>query len=109
MWGDLIEHIISVITGVAVAVIGMLVKDNLKLRKERKMKQCEEEKAEDDLLLCLSRLTLLESVKKATKRGYTTIEEHDVISQLYKAYIQKGGNGTVKHVYDSEYEKLEIK
>lgn len=100
-------YILSLISAVVTSVVVSLINENRKLRAERKANQSEKVKANDELLLGLARITLMQSIEKALDRGNTTTDEYDVINQLFTAYAQMGGNGTVKHLFE-RYETLKV-
>lgn len=100
-------YILSLISAVVTSVVVSLINENRKLRAERKANKSEKVKANDELLLGLARITLMQSTEKALDRGNTTTDEYDVINQLYTAYAQMGGNGTVKHLFE-RYETLKV-
>ncbi len=101
------EWILGILSAVLSGVIIAIINDNRKLRKAKKVQDEQIEKAEDDLLLGVARIMLKDSIETALDRGYTTSSELDVVNELYKAYENKGGNGTVKHLY-MRYDKLKV-
>ena len=101
------EWILGILSSVLSGIIIAIIIDNIKLRKEKKKQQKKLENAEDDLLLGVARIMLKDSIETALDRQYTTSSELDVINELYKAYENKGGNGTVKHLY-MRYDKLKV-
>lgn len=64
--------------------------------------------ANADGTLALLRFRLKEEISIALARGYTTVSEYEVISEMYSAYEALGGNHTIKHMYE-DYKKLEIR
>ena len=56
----------------------------------------------------LQRFRLQENFKKAIKRGYTNQHEIEELSKLYESYVELGGNGAVKVLFE-KFLKLEIK
>lgn len=64
--------------------------------------------ANADGTLALLRFRLKEEISIALARGYTTVSEYEVISEMYAAYEALGGNHTIKHMYE-DYKKLEIR
>lgn len=103
------SFILSITSGVLVSIIVGLYNDNKKLRQAKKEADKVNKKADDDLILGLARLTLKNSIETALERGYTTTGEYDVIYELFTAYINKGGNGTVKHLFNDRYNSLKVK
>ena len=55
----------------------------------------------------LQRFRLQESLKKAIRRGWTTQHEIEELSRLYESYVELGGNGAIKILFE-KFLKLEI-
>lgn len=53
------------------------------------------------------RMVLFNSIKKALKRGYTTVSEAIEINKLYMIYKNNGGNGEIKLLF-IKYDKLKM-
>lgn len=72
------------------------------------------DKNNDDLNLIqkglqrLQRFRLQENLKKALRRGYTTQHELEELSRLYESYVELGGNGAVKILFE-KFSKLNTK
>ncbi|MCG4823779.1 hypothetical protein [Streptococcus gordonii] len=56
----------------------------------------------------LQRFRLQENLKKALRRGYTTQHELEELSRLYESYVELGGNGAVKILFE-KFSKLNTK
>ena len=56
----------------------------------------------------LQRFRLQESLKKAIRRGRTSQHEIEELSRLYESYIELGGNGAIKILFE-KFLELEIK
>nr|DAU84698.1 MAG TPA: hypothetical protein [Bacteriophage sp.] len=56
----------------------------------------------------LQRFRLQENLKNALKRGYTNQHEIEELSKLYESYVELGGNGAIKVLYE-KFLKLMIK
>ena len=56
----------------------------------------------------LQRFRLQENLKKALSRGRTTQHELEELSRLYESYIELGGNGAIKLLFE-KFSKLPIK
>ena len=56
----------------------------------------------------LQRFRLQENLKKAIRRGSTNQHEIEELSRLYESYIELGGNGAIKILFE-KFLKLEIK
>lgn len=55
----------------------------------------------------LQRFRLQENLKKAIRRGRTTQHEIEELSKLYESYVELGGNGAIKILFE-KFLKLEI-
>lgn len=55
----------------------------------------------------LQRFRLQENLKKAIRRGNTNQHEIEELSRLYESYVELGGNGAIKVLYD-KFLALEI-
>lgn len=61
-----------------------------------------------DGTLALLRFRLKEEISLALSRGYTTVAEYEVISNMYSAYKNMGGNHTIGHMFE-DYGELETR
>lgn len=64
--------------------------------------------ANADGTLALLRFRLKEEISLALSRGYTTVPEYEVISEMYSAYKKMGGNHTIGHMFE-DYHALEVR
>lgn len=48
----------------------------------------------------LQRFRLQENLKKAIRRGWTTQHEIEELSKLYESYVELGGNGAIKILFE---------
>ena len=55
----------------------------------------------------LQRFRLQENLKKAIRRGFTNQHEIEELSRLYESYVELGGNGAIKILFE-KFLKLEI-
>ena len=55
----------------------------------------------------LQRFRLQENLKKAIKRGRTSQHELEELSKLYESYVELGGNGAIKILFE-KFLELEI-
>ena len=55
----------------------------------------------------LQRFRLQENLKKAIRRGLTSQHEIEELSRLYESYVELGGNGAIKILFE-KFLKLEI-
>nr|DAJ93941.1 MAG TPA: hypothetical protein [Caudoviricetes sp.] len=56
----------------------------------------------------LQRFRLQENLKNALNRGYTNQHEIEELSKLYESYVELGGNGAIKVLFE-RFLNLEIK
>lgn len=56
----------------------------------------------------LQRFRLQENLKKALNRGYTNQHEIEELSKLYESYVELGGNGAIRVLFE-RFLDLEIK
>lgn len=56
----------------------------------------------------LQRFRLQENLKKALNRGYTNQHEIEELSKLYESYVELGGNGAIKVLFN-RFLELEIR
>ncbi len=56
----------------------------------------------------LQRFRLQENLKKALNRGYTNQHEIEELSKLYESYVELGGNGAIRVLFE-RFLNLEIK
>lgn len=62
--------------------------------------------AEDELLLTLVRAHIIEKGERYIERGYILSGEYsDFYEELYEPYLELGGNGLAKHIFE-RVEKL---
>lgn len=55
----------------------------------------------------LQRFRLQESLKKAIRRGWTNQHEIEELTRLYESYVELGGNGAIKILFE-KFLELEI-
>ena len=55
----------------------------------------------------LQRFRLQENLKKAIRRGWTTQHEIEELTRLYESYVELGGNGAIKILFE-KFLKLEL-
>lgn len=55
----------------------------------------------------LQRFRLQENLKKAIRRGYTSQHEIEELTRLYESYVELGGNGAIKILFE-KFLELEI-
>ena len=83
--------LMTIVTGVLLHVIKGYITDLKKYRAERENK----EKAKDELILGLARVTLLETYQRCEQKGYYSLEDREVYGKLFDAYVTSGGDGVI--------------
>lgn len=83
--------LMTIVTGVLLFIFKGYIADLKKYRAEREVK----EKAKDDLILGLARVTLLETYQRCEQKGYYSLEDRDVYGKLFDAYVTSGGDGII--------------
>lgn len=71
-------------------------------------KQGMQYKATQSGVKALLRDRLISAMHKAKKQGYIYIHEHENIDNMFKEYVNLGGNGTIVHLM-KEISKLPMK
>lgn len=84
--------IMALVTGVVGAVLGAVVGY---ICKHMKM-----ERAEDDLLLCMSRATLFSHYQDVIARGHSVPQEIEVYEPMFQAYNARGGDGVIDRLHE---------
>lgn len=103
----IIGAISSLTVGVLVFIIQQLLKDNKRLRQDRKEKNLEKEKGLSDGVVCLLRIQLIEYHTKYMALGRIPTYAYESFDLMYKAYKALGGNGTVTHMKE-DIDELEV-
>lgn len=68
--------------------------------------QTDRNSTEDELLLALVRARIIEEGERYLARGYILSGEYeDFYEELYKPYLELGGNGLAQHIFE-RVEKL---
>ena len=83
--------LMTVVTGVILFILKGYIAD----MKQYRIKREEEEKAKDDLLLGLARVSLMENYYKCEDKGYYSTSDREVYGALFKAYKTCGGDGVI--------------
>lgn len=68
-------------------------------REERAAKKTQEEQAQTDAIIALTRIELVRESLRHIEKGYITIEEADALEALFTPYEVLGGNGNGKRLY----------
>ena len=99
----IISIMMSVVSGILLAVVKNLIDENKKMRDEKHSK----ERAMQDGMMCLLRIQLIEYHDKYMNSGDIPTYVYDNFDEMYKAYETLGGNGMVKHMKES-IDKLRV-
>lgn len=99
----IISIVMSVVSGILLAVVKNLIDENKKMRDEKHNK----ERAMQDGMMCLLRIQLIEYHDKYMNSGDIPTYVYDNFDEMYKAYETLGGNGMVKHMKES-IDKLRV-
>ncbi len=98
-----ISIVMSVVSGILLAIVKGLIEDNKKLKEQKQDK----EKAMQDGMMLLLRIQLIEYHDKYIGMGDIPTYVYENFDEMYKAYSTLGGNGMVKHMKES-MDKLKI-
>ena len=83
--------VMTIVTGIVLFIVKNYITEIRKLRVERE----EKEKGKNDLLLGLTRVSLLETYKRCEQNGYYSLEDREVYGKLFSDYVLNGGNGVI--------------
>lgn len=106
MNATVLNIILSVFTAAISSALAIIMKnvndDSRAYRKQRaeqeeelKKEQEEEKEKRDDALLAIMRTMLKENADRCFEKGFYTVEEREIYSNLYKVYKMYGGNGVI--------------
>lgn len=98
---------LSLISGVLVFIVTNLLKENHTLRKEKKEKEDDKDKALSEAMLCLLRVKLIEYHDKYVNEGHIPSYAYENWTKMFSAYQTLGGNGLIVGMND-DVEKLKI-
>lgn len=104
----LINVILSVVSGVLLYLLNDLLKDNKRLRAERKDENEKRESALKEGMVCLLRVDLIEAHAKYMALGEISTHGYENFEAMYEAYSKLGGNGLVTHMWE-DIQELRIK
>lgn len=106
--GYIITITTSVVSAMLVFILQSVIKENSKLKEEKKKAHEERETALENGVVCLLRVRLLECHSRCMKDGYITAHNLQSWLMMYKAYKDLGGNGMVDHM-EEEIQELPLK
>ena len=98
---------LTVISGALLYIVQNLIKENDKLRNERKHTEQQRSKAISDGVLSLLKIQLIEYHDKYMVGGHIPAYVYENWDAMYKSYEALGGNGMVQHM-NSEINELRI-
>ena len=96
----MISILLTVISGTLVFIIQNLLRENRRLRDERKVKNTTKQDAIANGVVSLLKIQLIEYHRKYMQDGEIPTYVYENWTTMYDAYTALGGNGTVKHMND---------
>jgi hypothetical protein len=100
--GIITSIISAVISGFLAIIMKNINDDARKYRQQRqedeerlKAEQEENQKKQNDAMLAIMRTMLKDNADQCFEKGYYTVEEREIYSNLYKVYKSYGGNGVI--------------
>ena len=110
---NLFPYIVSLVMTVLSGFLGVLLqqvyKKNVELREHRKAENLKRERAMDILVLASARRDIKHDMMEQLERGYVTLSEYEETEEAFRAYVDRGGNGTLHHLHDDRWKLLKIK
>lgn len=97
MWTYVISIIMSVTSGVLLAIVKQLIDDNKKLKSDQQRKT----QAMQDGMMLLLKIQLIEYHEKYMNDDSIPTYVYDNFDEMYKVYQELGGNGMVKHMKEA--------
>lgn len=105
------DYVIGALSSLVVAILSFIIqqllRDNKRLRAERKDKNMEKEQGLADGVVCLLRIQLIEYHTKYMELGRIPTYAYESFDLMYKAYKALGGNGTITHMKE-DIDELEV-
>lgn len=100
--GIITSVISATISGILAIVMKNINEDTRSYRnqraeeeKEAQEKDVASKKKQEDAILAIMRTMLKENADRCFEKGYYTVEEREIYSNLYKVYKAYGGNGVI--------------
>ncbi len=100
MTAHIITIILSVVSGVLVYIVQNLLKENEKLRREKRDNEEKKQKAIGNGVLSLLKIQLIEYHDKYMQGQNIPTYVYENWDEMYSAYEALGGNGMVKRMKD---------
>lgn len=98
MTGYIITAVLSVVSGTLAFIIQNLVRENDRLRSNKREEEHTKQEAISNGVLSLLKIQLIEYHDKYMTSGNIPTYVYDNFDEMYKAYAALGGNGMVKHM-----------
>ena len=99
--------IMSVVSAMTIFVLQNVIKDNKKLREDRKVESEERQKAIGDAVLNLLKIQLIEYHDRYMTGEHIPSYVYENFDEMYKAYKALGGNGMITHM-KADLDKLRV-
>ena len=99
----IVSIVMSVISGLLLAIIKGLVDDNRQLKKKKQEEEQIREKAMQDGIMLLLRVQLINIHERYMRDGDGIIPQdaYENFNDMYEVYSELGGNGMVKHMQEA--------
>lgn len=98
MTGYIVTAVLSVVSGTLAFIIQNLVRENDRLRSNKREEEHTKQEAISNGVLSLLKIQLIEYHDKYMTSGNIPTYVYDNFDEMYKAYVALGGNGMVKHM-----------
>ena len=98
----------SVVSAVLAFILQSVIRENIRLKKEKDEKQCKHDTAIENGVVCILRKHLMDEHEIWVAKGHITSHALESGLLMYKAYKDLGGNGMIDHMED-EIQALPIK
>lgn len=98
----------SVISAMLVFILQSVIRENIRLKKEKDAKQTAHDAAIENGLVCILRKHLMDEHEVWVAKGYITAKALESGLLMYKAYKALGGNGMIDHM-EEEIQALPIR
>ena len=98
----------SVISAMLVFILQSVIRENVRLKREKDERQSKRDTAIENGVVCILRKHLMDEHEVWVAKGYITSHALESGLLMYKAYKDLGGNGMIDHMKD-EIQALPIK
>lgn len=103
-----ITIVATVVSGVLVFVLQSVIRENIRLKKEKEEVRSRHEQALENGMVCVLRKHLMDEYNACMEKGYITPTELESGLAMYDAYKGLGGNGMIDHMKE-EIETLHVR